>query len=110
MRRFRDFEEFIDWVGVRTDMEEPLQRKPRHKLTSAQFLMDDDCAVDFVGRFEHLEEDLGQIAARIGVQIEVPHVNRGPGSDYRSWYSNRSRKIVERVCAEEIEKFGYRFD
>jgi hypothetical protein len=64
--------------------------------------------VDFVGRFEHLDEDLRRALGRAGVTCDVvlPRLRtgtrRGPVS-----FTRRSRDIVLRAFAREFETFDY---
>ena len=74
-----------------------------------------DLAVDYVGRYEHLEEDLAMILQQVGVteRIEVPHTNktptRDPEADYRAYYTDRTKALVAEWYAPEIELLKYRF-
>lgn len=66
--------------------------------------------IDFVGRFETLQADFDQVAQRLGVDAQLPHLNQSRAEDFRSFYSPASRDRVARVYAGDIEAFGYRFD
>lgn len=72
-------------------------------------------AVDYVGRYEHLNEDLNAALQQIGVdeRIAIPHTNRTPtrdhSLDYRSFYSPRTRGLVAEWYAREIDALGYEF-
>jgi len=72
-------------------------------------------AVDFLGRYEHLEEDLNTAleAASVKQHIAVPKVNVTPNkderSDYRSYYSPELRELVAEWYAPEIALLGYGF-
>ena len=66
--------------------------------------------VDFVGKVESLEEDLKKCLEIIGVKYEgVPHVNKTKHHSYRSYYNNRTRRIVGDLYKEDIIAFDYRF-
>ncbi len=66
--------------------------------------------VDFVGRFESLAEDFRFVCGAVGVRAGLPHLNRSPHGDYRSYYTPETRRLVEEVWREDIECFGYEFD
>jgi hypothetical protein len=78
------------------------------------YTIDGTLAVDFIGRYEHLDEDLGRALDAIGVKhkIAVPHTNVGrdrQGVDYRRLYTDDTRAIVADWYAPEIAMLGYRF-
>ena len=79
------------------------------------YTIDDEVAVDFVGRYEHLEEDLETVRRRIGLPhpIELPRAkgghrpNRRPPSEV---LTPEERALVEDHYAREIAAFGYTLD
>jgi len=72
-------------------------------------------AVDFLGRYESLDDDLRKVLKRIGVKrsIEVPRTNvtrdRDAMGDYRSLYTDKTRELVAEWYAPEIALLGYGF-
>jgi hypothetical protein len=69
-------------------------------------------AVDRVLRFENIEADFAEVARIVGLEdVALPHANAGPKRDrhYRDFYTPKSRDIVARWYAKEIEAFGYEF-
>ena len=68
------------------------------------------CLVDFIGRFERLDEDFAIACDRAGLpRITLPHTNAGGRLDMADIYDNASIRIVERLYAADIERFGYTF-
>lgn len=69
--------------------------------------------VDFVMRYERLQDDFAEVQRRIGVEepIEIPRLNATPSRehDYRSYYTPRTRQIVENVFVADLAHFGYVF-
>lgn len=84
----------------------------RNKINQSRFVTDSygNELVDFVGRFESLENDLGVIFDRLGVEAELPHINSSKHRDYRDYYTPETAKMVAIHWAEDILRFGYRFD
>jgi hypothetical protein len=83
---------------------------PNYRLYS----IDGAMAVDFVGRYENLKEDLNGVLSRIGIKerLTVPRVNvtqKGEARDYRDYYSPKTRAMVEEWYAPEIKLLGYKF-
>jgi Sulfotransferase family len=71
---------------------------------------DGQVIVDFIGRYERLDDDWQEICRRIGVEpIELLHKNRSSHEGYRDLYDDASRRLVADRFQGTIEKFGYRF-
>ena len=93
--------------------EEPPPRLREQLRASTR--IDGALAVDFVGRYESLEDDLNKVLKQIGVKrrLEVPHTNVTPNKDesrgYRTLYTDRTRAIVETWYQPEIALLGYGF-
>ena len=66
--------------------------------------------IDHFGYFETIEEDFRAIAARLGVDASLGHVNRSQREDYRAAYSPAAIERVAEVYRQDIEAFGYDFD
>jgi hypothetical protein len=75
-----------------------------------------EIAVDYVGRYERLEEDLSSVLKHIGVNetIDVPHTNRTRTRDhatsYQTFYTPRTQELVAEWYAREINALGYTFE
>jgi len=70
-------------------------------------------AVDFLGRYERIEEDLNKALALAGVgrTLKIPRTNITPNKDetcdYRSYYSPETRALVAEWYQSEIALLGY---
>lgn len=72
----------------------------------------DEIAVDFVGRYERLTEDLAEALRRVGIDYDgwLPDAKRpATSADYRDAYTPELVEAVRRRHALEIERFGYEF-
>ena len=65
--------------------------------------------VDFLGRFESLSKDLAVVYDRLGVDVQLPHLNAEKHGHYRDVYDDVSRELVEEAYREDIEAFDYKF-
>jgi hypothetical protein len=110
-----------------------------HVIPQYDFLHDEDgkLLVDYVGRFERLEQDFEVVAQRLNIHGKrLPHHNRSigrawgprvlmmwlkdPAGMYRLWrnnhrhyaeyYDDESREFVRSIYALDIETFGYEFE
>ncbi len=67
--------------------------------------------VDFVGRFESIEQDFATVAQRIGLDgLELPGHHEGHTRDHSRHYTDRARELVARHFARDIEMFEYDYD
>ena len=62
-------------------------------------------------RLEHLEEDAAPVAAHLGFPLDLPRANASDRRrDWRGYYDRALADHLGQVCAEDIARFGYRFD
>jgi hypothetical protein len=96
------FDQFLDQARALTHV---------HLLPQAKFVCDErgTCLVDFLGRFERLEQDFAAIAERLRIGAELAWHNRSTHEDYRQYYNDQSRQLVAELYREDIEAFGYEF-
>lgn len=98
LERCRDFSDVVRcYPMIRADM--------------SSFFTDDrgELMVDFVGRYESIDEDFAYVCRQIGIEAPLSHENRSDHASYREYYTPETRDIVARHFARDIERFGYRF-
>jgi hypothetical protein len=81
-------------------------------MAESSFLIEGTPALDFVGRYERLEQDFSVVCSRLGIGFNrdnFPIVKRGTNYDYRTFYGSEERKIVERRCKNELALYEYMF-
>jgi len=66
--------------------------------------------VDFIGRFENLEEDWKIIAAKIGCSPDLPHRNKGNHKPYKHYYDEECFEIVSQIYKDDIRLLGYTYE
>ena len=119
---FENFEEFIDfirWCDVdshHVDHEVPLTsfsgriENIIHHCSSfhnPKYRIDE---LDFIGRVETINEDMKYVAEKLGVEeVNLPFLNSSKGSNYREYYSDKTRKIIAQKYHQDIERFEYKF-
>lgn len=79
------------------------------------YTINDHIAVDFIGRYENLRQDLAHVASLLGLpaQPSLPRAkseHRPKRTTYVELLTPRARGRIERVCAKELNAFDYRWD
>ena len=62
-------------------------------------------------RIEHFEEDFAPVAAHLGFSLVLERVNQSARErDWRGYFDEALAAHVAEICAEDIARFGYRFE
>lgn len=62
-------------------------------------------------RLEHYAEDAAPLVAHLGFALPLGRANESDRArDWRGYYSDKDAALVAEVCAEDIARFGYRFE
>ena len=81
-----------------------------HTVTQVRWLtLDGEIPLDFIGRFENLEEDFAHVAEQIGYKRKLPHINVSKHDHYVEYYDSDTIDLVRTHCKDDIDTFGYRF-
>ncbi len=94
---------------------EYLELEVKYNITSkpntlSKFLTDDkgEIMVDFVGKFEKLEDDFNKIQKIIGINEKMPHLNKSNHKTYKEYYNDqRCIELVNKHNYEDFKRFGY---
>ena len=80
-------------------------------FTQTSCLVDEsgNLLVDFVGKFENLDQDFQSICHKVDISASLPHINKSKRTDYQDYYDAETRDLTARLYAEDIERFGYTF-
>ncbi|MEX0365471.1 MAG: Type II secretory pathway, pullulanase PulA, partial [Ruegeria sp.] len=66
---------------------------------------------DLYIRLEQFNADADRLWDHLGFKLDLPHVNASDRSaDFRPYYTGAARDAVAEACAEDIERFAYRFE
>jgi len=103
------FEEFVEWINLSSDT--CIHPTP-HKNQLDWFTDPDrNVIVDFIGKFEKLEEDWKFICSKLGINVALPHSNKNESSrkHYTEYYTDKTKRIIGEKFKVDIEYFGYKF-
>ena len=98
--KMKSFDEYIEW-RIQEDLE--IQK---------EFIYDknNNLIVDFVGKFENLQEDFDKICDRINInKIQLPFSNKSKHGYYKDYYNEHTRKLIADAFKKDIETFQYEF-
>jgi hypothetical protein len=71
---------------------------------------DGERLVDYIARYERLQEDFRVVLGRIGADCRLPHLNATPHRPYQEYYDEETRHLVGTLYALDIETFAYTFE
>lgn len=74
--------------------------------------LDNEIAVDFLGKYENIEKDFSAIGEKLGIEsLKLgSHEKRGKKkSNYADYYGEQERKLADQLLLQELETFGYDF-
>jgi hypothetical protein len=109
LERARNFEEFI--LRCTDEIIDSDGRKHIFR-NQIDYLVDDNgtIIVDFIGRFEYLQEGFNEVCYRLGrAPVALPRINDSRHAAYTEYYTSAMAETVAQHYAGDIEKFGYRF-
>lgn len=66
--------------------------------------------VDFVGRFETLDEDFQSVARQLEISSKLKRLNQTRSTVYQRHYDQQTAALIRDAYQEDIQAFGYRFD
>jgi Sulfotransferase family len=101
-KRLAKLESFEDYINYEIK---------RNKINQTNFLYSKDKIplVDFVGRFESLEDDFVKICSIIGIDGRLLHANKTQHETYHEYYDETLMLRVAKHWHEDIANFGYEF-
>jgi hypothetical protein len=68
-----------------------------------------DLPLDFIGRFENIEEDFKSICDHLEVSFDLPHIESTKHGHYSGYYNEETKQIVAEKYSDDIKRFGYDF-
>ncbi|MEX2525712.1 MAG: sulfotransferase family 2 domain-containing protein [Gammaproteobacteria bacterium] len=79
-------------------------------LPQYQFLIDnaDQIAMDYIGRYETLQESWNEICTHIGIKPEkLPEKNVSEHARYSDYYDTELKEAIEKFYSKDLELFRY---
>ena len=108
MRDKMSFGDFVDWIKYSSST----CIHPLPHTNQLDWFVDPNgnVLVDFIGKFENLEDDWATVSGKLELTQDLPHKKRSSRSrHYTEYYSATTQKIIENKFRVDIEYFGYEF-
>ena len=104
---YDNFDEFVlKWVNE-DNIRLGLHFRPQFEFVCTK---NHELEVDFIGYFENIENDYEHICNVIAIGSRLQAINKSAGKkDYRDYYNEETKSIVEHVYRADIKLFGYAF-
>lgn len=70
-----------------------------------------DLLVDFIGRFERLQQDFNLVCSKLGIKkTRLPWINKTEHKPYHEYYNQERIEMVAEIYSKDIEYFGFQFN
>lgn len=101
INNFKNFDEYIRW---RCQEEVRFQK-------DFIYSSDGELLLDFVGRFENIDEDFKTICNRIAIpSVNLPKINVSNTRSYQEYYNKATIELVRKTFEPDISLFNYSFE
>ena len=77
-----------------------------HFAPQMMYLNYNQDSMDFIGKVENIGEDWSVLSKKFGFN-KLKHLGRTGGGDWREWYTEKTKRLVEHRYKEDLQEFGY---
>lgn len=110
LNSYTNFEDFV-LKGLKS----AINKEILHFIPQMKLITDDkdNLIVDFIGKFENLEDDIKKLSKKTPkkIPIELEFHNKGKKriTDYREVYTDEMIQVIEEVYGNDLKQLGYQF-
>jgi hypothetical protein len=101
-----NFPTFETWVCKLEHYENPTAYWFRPETPQTEWI---DVPVGITLRYENLNEGFGKIQEMFDCAVQLPHHYNSGRGNYKDYYSDVTRKIVERLSESDIDMWKYQY-
>lgn len=85
--------------------------KPQMFLPQVEWLKDyhGKINIDKIVKFENLKEGISEVFSLLGIDEQLPHLNKTNKTNYKDFYDQETKKIIADWFQEDIKLFDYFF-
>jgi len=103
--QYPDFHTFVkEWLNE-NNIWKWYHFKPQYSF----ICIDNTIAVDFLGRYESLQQDFNNIARTLNIKTVLIRENKTERNNYRDYYDDETKELVASVYDKDIKLFEYFF-
>lgn len=101
-----EFKEFVKWH---------IASNPPRQIDFITDSKSKKIIVDYIGRFETLNDDLGTIVAKLGIDdnrnlSHKNHSRKRKSKDYKEYFDEETQVLAQNYFQKDLDAFGYRFN
>ena len=64
--------------------------------------------VDFIGRYENLNDDFKKVCDRTGITCLLHHYHKSNHGNYRKYYNQKTKELIAQYYKKDIVYFEYK--
>jgi len=100
IKSFKNYGEYIEW-RVNEDC------KPQYLWLSENSDLESPITLDFVGKYEKINEDFNFIKNKLLIEGDLPHTNKTTRTHFRDYYDKKSTELMIAGFKKDFEYFNY---
>ena len=110
-KHFLPFNEWVKKTYGSTIINKTWVKKPIMYAQQIQWIIDfeNEIAVNEILRFEDLATSIQDFKDKYDLTFDIPHLNSTKKKNYKSYYNEESKEIIQSYFADDIKRFGYKF-
>ena len=67
-------------------------------------------SMDYIGRFERFDESCREILNKVGIGVNIAHLNGSKHGDYRNYYNDKMIDVMNTFYDTDLSNFGYKYE
>jgi len=101
------FQNFVYSIVSIPHKESDVHFKPQHL-----FFIDrkGNLLANHIGKFHEFDKELNILMDKLDIHVNAPHYQKGGFKKYQKYYSNETKKLVEKYYKEDIKIGGFTFE
>ena len=103
---------FKNWIGLTYGKQDSFYfNNPKMFRPQSDWITDQDGnpLVDFICRFENLNDDFDEVCRKIGKTVKLPHVRATERGHYKEYHDQETIDIIANWYRKDIDKFRYSY-